>query len=394
MDVLIPLAATSNNNFLELKLALRSLVQCKDVGTVYVITTGNIPWLQNAVVVKIDDPCTNNKDKNLIRKVQLTLQLYPEIQDFVLFTDDYIITKPISLKDLPDVYNSRGLDQVKAYANTKWQRRLLFTLNIMRLLGKDVSCNWDSHTPIRLNRDRILDGLSTIDYLSAGANFTICTLFANLCNKSKSNGVLQEAVKSTCESSVFTVDWDKLLIGYNDAAFNNGLREILVDHFNIKSMYENDRSSYAGPVVLFTSNITNVSNLLDCVRHATRQVIVFPWDDVSENNVKDTGLSVVQRCGLSAHSVLTLAKLMSDYCMLFDGAHTYDVKYIENYVSDVAETTAVIYDPANYKGIVNNTFLTIDDINTVPDVCLTEVIDYLTETIKPSIIIKDEPERL
>lgn len=389
MDVLIPLAPTSPNNFLELRLALRSLEQCTDVGTVYIITTAKIYWLQNAKIVTIDDPFTDNKDKNLIRKIHLTLQQHPEIQDFVLFTDDYIITRPISLNDIPDVYNNRTLDNLRSAKNTKWQNRLKFTLTVMRAMGKDVSCNWDSHTPLRLNREKVLDGLAEFDYTSGGANFTLCTFLANLCDKTKENGVLQDLVKSTCESSTFTVDWNKLLIGYNDAAFNNGLKEILLNKFNKKSIYENSNACYGGPVVVFLTNVTNTNQLTTCIRNAKYPIILLPWDSVSEKAIKGLKQTSIHRYGLSAHNTLMLAKLMAAYSVLFDGNYSYDDFYLDNYVSETAEVSAVIYEPSVHKGIVNNTLLRSEDMVEVPDATLIEVFEHLVDNIRPSILVRE-----
>ena len=394
MDILIPLAATSNNGFLELKIALRSIAQCSDVGNIYIITQAKIPWLKNVIVVPIDDPFTDNKDKNLIRKVHLTLQQYPEIKDFVLFTDDYVITKPVSLNDIPDVYNSRTLANLRSVNNTKWQNRLKFTLSIMQLMGKDVSCNWDSHTPMRFNSEKILNGLENIDYLSGGANFTLCTLLANLCDKTKENGVLQDTVKSTCESQHFRIEWDKLFVGYNDSAFLHGLKEVLLARFPDKSIYESDHAYYVGPVAVFLTNVSDTTQLVKCIKNSYNPVILLPWDHISSSAVSKLKEHIVQRYDLSSHNFLIIAKLLASYSVLFDGSVAYDENYLFNCISEDATRATIIYEPGKHKGIVNNILVSLDDLNKVQDEELTQVFEYLADNVKPSIIIKDEPERL
>ena len=142
VDILIPLGSGSISNNDELKLALRSIDKYTDVNRVFIITTEIIPWLTNVNIVRVPDMYTNNKDKNLITKIVRTLEEYPDIDDFAFWTDDNIVTKPLKLAELPNVYNTRGLSYFKAIKDrSKWQNRLYNTLTILNLLGYDVSCN-------------------------------------------------------------------------------------------------------------------------------------------------------------------------------------------------------------------------------------------------------------
>ena len=388
MDILLPLAATSNNNFLELKLALRSIATCSDVDNIYVITTADIPWIQNVKLVRIDDPYTNNKDKNLIRKVQLTLQMYPEITDFVIWMDDFIAARPMSLRCIPDVYNNRSLASFSNDNLSKWQRRLKFTLSVFQLSGKDVSCNWDSHVPMRFNSAKVLSGLEDIDCYSGGANYTLYTLLANLCDKDRQKAVSQDLVKCTCESSEFNLNWDKLFIGYNDKAFNNGLSDRLLEKFPNKSRYEKELIQPNSLVNIFVANLTDAESFKRMLTAYTRHTMIFSWDTVSDCELSKLDVSYIASNELSTQSKLLFANMLSKYSILYDGVYEYPVNYLETSLNEDADTSAIIYEPDKHRGIVNNYFLLKTGI-TCTDSNLFNLIDTLTVTVKPSIIIRE-----
>ena len=399
MDVILPLVATSTNEYLELKIALRSLSQCSDVGKVYIVTTGYIPWIQNAVIVPIDDPVKDNKDKNLIRKIQLTLQKYPEITDFVLWMDDFVITQPMSLNDIPDVYNNRGLDLLsKLPVRTKWQERLLWTLKIFKFVGKSTDYNWDSHVPMRFNSEKVLKGLEMMDYMSSGANFTLFTLLANLCDKVKANGVLQDVVKFTCEGPVnLPIDWSKLFVGFNDKSFNAGLKTQLIEHFTEKSKYEASVLTVTDTVSAFVTNCTSTDRLFELMLNSKKRIITFPWDDVSKNTLVGSNMSCIPYNGpaLNVINMFNLSKLMSKYCIIYDGKHQYNDTYISDCLTDSADSLAVSYDPKNMSGIVNNSLVSATDVLKLANITdLNEFMLQLADLSRPSVIIKDEPERL
>ena len=390
MDVLIPLAESSSNNFLELKLALRSLAKCSDVGTIYIITTGKIPWIRDVKIVPIDDPIVNNKDKNLIRKVELTLQQFPEITDFVLWSDDYIVTKPISLNDLPDVYNNRTIETLTNISNrTKWQNRLLWTLTTLKMMNKDLGCNWDSHTPLKLNREKVLDGLDHVMYMSNGANFTLCTLLAALCDKTREHGVLQDFVKCTCESPDFVLNLDKLLVGYNDKAFNNGLKELLLRQFPDKSKYELETVDVNSALCILASNLTDLDTFKRIINGVNKHIVVFTCDATTKTTLLNSGINTIDVSDLSISNTFLLAKLISEYAILYDGLFTYPNTYINECLKDTIENVCLIYEPSKHKGIVNNILLTIKNIHSIQETDLFTAIERIADTVTPIIVIRE-----
>lgn len=389
MDVLIPLAATSNNDFLELKIALRSLAQCSDVGTIYVITKADIQWIQNVKIVPIDDPYTNNKDKNLIRKIHLTLQMFPEITDFVIWMDDFVVTKPIALNEIPDIYNNRGLGSFTKVGLTKWQARLKNTLEIFKLFNKDVSCNWDAHVPIKLNSEKILQGLNNISYLAPGCNFTLCTLLANICDKTKDKAIDQDSVKCTCESAKYVLDTSKLFIGYNDVAFNNGLKDKLLVLFHDKSRYEKTTISTNNCINIFVSNVSNKDKLVNLINAYDKPVMLFSWDDETDKTIAGMNVPIAFNADLAVNSKFLLASMTSTYTILYDGSKDYDINYINSCFDTDITNAALLYDVNNHKGIVNNTILG----NQYEQCCTTKdlfsLIDTLVEEVKPIILVRE-----
>ena len=353
VDILIPIGTGSKNNNAELRLALRSIAKHTDVNRVFIITTAEIPWLQNVNIVKVGDPYTNNKDKNLINKVIKTLQQNPDIDDFVFWSDDQVITKDIKLADLPKVYNNRSLDFFNGLEKkSKWQRRLMDTLSILKLIKYDVSCNWEAHVPELYNSKKILEGIANIAWEGAAGNYTICTLFAYLCGYRKELGVNQEEVKNTYESFNPNVKFDKLYIGYNDTGFSSGVRKALFKHFKDTCKYESsscdfDRSgTYVGAlkrVSILAKNVNdnNIDKFCNDIKYDGDKVI-FALDTASYKIIKDNALPVCYiPCKdnvdlITFTHALNVAKYLSNYCVVLDGDYAYPDNYIKDNLNNLS----------------------------------------------------------
>ena len=343
VDILIPLGSGSISNNDELKLALRSIDKYTDVNRVFIITTEIIPWLTNVNIVRVPDMYTNNKDKNLITKIVRTLEEYPDIDDFAFWTDDNIVTKPLKLAELPNVYNTRGLSYFKAIKDrSKWQNRLYNTLTILNLLGYDVSCNWDAHTPALYNRQKILDGIKSIDWAGSAGNYTISTFFAYLCGFKKDNAIVQDEAKRTYEHPPKEVTFDKLFIGFNDNGFLGNLREALFKEFDEPSKYELKGPLHNNKTGVLVKNVNkdNVSNILKIINNVE---VVIALDDTSYNTLKnnDIHVSYIPTTGLNILQIvkvaLNVASCLVEYCAIIDGNYNYKDNYIQDNISNLNE---------------------------------------------------------
>lgn len=236
LDLVIPLGIGSKHGNDELRILLRSVERnVRDIGRVVVVTQAVPDWLQNAVVVKCGDPLKHNKDGNLIRKVLTALDKLDIRGKFCLSADDAVFFKEIRLADCPLLFNSRGRDEFDANGK-RWHRRMVRTFMFFGLQGCNLNHNYEVHAPQVFDADLIRKVIPTVDYQS-DIGYCIYTLFRGMCHET--GGVEQSPYKDTIEEeNQVDAPLDKLFVGYNDTAFDAGLRERLFGIFSEKSKYE------------------------------------------------------------------------------------------------------------------------------------------------------------
>ena len=236
-DIVFTLAsAKSPTNNDELRIALRSIdTYAQGLGDVYLVTDNPPEWVTNVKILNVPDSYTNNKDANLITKILRACDVAELSDKFIYWSDDQVLTSSVNLSELSPVYNPRGIKEFKS-ATSKWSRRMLNTLNVVKKFGGDVSCNWDSHVPQPIHKQKFKDAMSKVDFISL-PGLCINTAYFGLVNEQKK--IIQSSVKATYETSgTCTYDMSKMFIGYNDNGFNSGLREALLDKFSKPCKYE------------------------------------------------------------------------------------------------------------------------------------------------------------
>ena len=251
VDVVVPLGVCSaGGKDEELKILLRSLAEnATGWDRAWIVATRTPGWLREddrLRVVPMDDPFRHNKCANILRKLREGLRRTDK-GEVVISCDDIAVCQPLDLSALPPVYNARDIECVErdAAGSGKWTKKLLAT---MRRFGMTRG-NWDSHVPQRWPvaaaqsiidateaewavEDREDKGLG----LSSGS-----VVFGHVfCGTIPQGAVDQNTAKETVESedAVRRVKLDRWFVGWNDAGWTGGLREVLFGRFPEKSQWE------------------------------------------------------------------------------------------------------------------------------------------------------------
>ena len=393
-DIIIPLGPGSKFNNDELRISLRSVEKNLDVDKVYVATTMDIPWLKNVIKVPLDDPWDNNKDKNLIYKVVKTLEMYPEIDKFYFWSDDFVILQRIGSNHV-NIYNDRSLDYFKANPpTTKWQKRLANTLNILKVYGYDASVNWDSHTPLLLSSKDIVSRATLFEYDSFAANYTVCTLLAFINGLTKKDGIHQDLVKVSYESEFKgEIDTRFKYLGHNDLAFSTGLREKLFELFPDCSKYEGIESNSQYGISILVKNLKNVYNLINIIKNISLKPFIFPLDKQSAETLAVSPVKAVimntftDTIPESIRISTTAATALAKYSIIVDGDTAYSDTYIKDSIDEINNAAMFIDDADHNKVLLLNE--AVKDIATNDTPTYDAYTDKLKNRIKPIVIVNN-----
>lgn len=237
VDIVFTLAGeNSRTDNEELRIALRSIEKhAKDLGNVYIVTDNAPKWLDNVNIIHAHDIYTDNKDANLITKL-LKACVCDKISDrFMYWSDDQVLTSDISLKHTIPVYNDRGIDHFSS-SSSRWGTRMRHTLELVRDMGGDASCNWDSHVPQPIDKIMFSHIMGSLDFSTQPG---LCVNTAYFGIKGEAKQCCQSSVKLTYENTdTARYDFNKVFVGYNDEGYFAGLREALLAKFPDKSKYE------------------------------------------------------------------------------------------------------------------------------------------------------------
>ena len=393
-DIIIPLGPGSKFNNDELRISLRSVEKNLDVDKVYVATTMDIPWLKNVIKVPVDDPWDNNKDKNLIYKVVKTLEMYPEIDKFYFWSDDFVILQHIGSNHI-NIYNDRSLDYFKANPpTTKWQKRLANTLNILKVYGYDASVNWDSHTPLLLSSKDIVSRATLFEYDSFAANYTVCTLLAFINGLTKKDGIHQDLVKVSYESEFKgEIDTRFKYLGHNDLAFSTGLREKLFELFPDCSKYEGIEANDSYGVSFLVKNLKNIDILTKIIKNTNLKPFIFTLDSQSAETIAAATINATvlntftDTVPESIRISTTAATALAKYSVIIDGNTDYTTTYIKDSIDEAGNASMFIDDADHNKVLLLNE--AVKDVTTNTVSTYEEYINKLKAIVKPIIIVNN-----
>ena len=100
-----------------------------------------------------------------------------------------------------------------------------------------LNCNFDSHVPVTMQKTLFKKIMQDADYTQE-PGYCINTLYYGMAGLQ--GGIKQKVIKYTAESSkkLNCLPLDKLFLGYNDAAMQSDLPQLLQEHFKEKCKSE------------------------------------------------------------------------------------------------------------------------------------------------------------
>lgn len=254
VDLVVPLGAGSKHEDLELRYLLRSAqANFARLGRVWVV--GECPrWLdtREARHVPMADEFGDNKDGNLIRKI-LRACAEPELSaQFVRASDDQVFWRPVEVADLLPVEGEELLGHRWAwFQQDRWHRRMLNTMLTLLRAGVPDPRNRDTHMPVLYRKAGFSAVMRSVEEVwSVAPGCCVNTLYLNLDRGAGYNRTAYGQLKVSFEGGelcVLPFQVRKTLkaagegvkfLGYNEAGFSDGLREVLSEAFPEPSRYE------------------------------------------------------------------------------------------------------------------------------------------------------------
>lgn len=226
IPVIIPLGCGSTHHNDELRFLLRSLERnAIGLGTIYIATIYKPSWLKESdglVVVPIKDIYKDNKDANLFEKTLRTIEKH-NIGDFVFTADDAAFLKPIELCSIPVIHNHRPNSLFYCDKPSKWQRRVMNTLEWAKGMGVELPHNLECHCPQLFDGRKLLEGMKDVDYVSQPGLviYTTWRVVTGSWQESDRQAGWKWTFETPMDESVTTMAEGELVsrafIGYNEA---------------------------------------------------------------------------------------------------------------------------------------------------------------------------------
>ncbi len=235
-DIVIPLSSGSRYDDLELRMALRSIAcYAFNTGNIYIVSAAPPEWLNNVNILNIADTHKHNKDANIIDKLLAAADLPALSENFIFWSDDQLALHRFDLSRLPVSCNLR---KYKHFSSDRiWHRRMRNTFEYLQKNNIKLNCNFDSHLPMPMKKELFKKIMQDADY-AREPGYCINTLYCGMAGYR--GGIAQNQIKYTVETSekINKLPQDKLFLGYNDAAMQSDLPQLLQEHFKKKCKYE------------------------------------------------------------------------------------------------------------------------------------------------------------
>lgn len=235
-DIVIPLGTGSCRNNFELRMALRSIARyAVNAGNIYIAASALPDWVCQVKTLLVPDRHKHNKDANIIEKILAAVNLPELSENFVFWSDDQLALNNFDAGNLPISCNPR---QYKDFDSKKiWHRRMRNTFDYLLKNNIKLNCNFDSHVPVTMQKTLFKKIMQDADYTQE-PGYCINTLYYGMAGLQ--GGIKQKVIKYTAESSkkLNCLPLDKLFLGYNDAAMQSDLPQLLQEHFKEKCKYE------------------------------------------------------------------------------------------------------------------------------------------------------------
>ncbi len=234
MDVVIPLSSGSYWDDKETMYALRSLEKnFKDLGQVYIV--GHKPkWIANINHIECEDEQTENKGKNIIKKLLYACNS-PQISNSFLFvSDDQLMLKPMEAKQIKPYY----VYDLKNFAfsgnNRFWMQCLKNAKEVLEKEG--LYCfNYEPHCPMIIRKEKFRKAMDKYDW-----RHTFFPTLSLYFNQRKKHEQLPDNYRVFYANELHDLSlMDKCYFaGYDDMALSVKFQNKLQEMFPTKSKYE------------------------------------------------------------------------------------------------------------------------------------------------------------
>lgn len=237
IDIIIPYCKEINWNDNQLRYCLRGIDDnFESKRNVYLV--GYSPdWIQNVISIPHGDRWKKNKDANIIEKILFVLNNYDVSEEFLFISDDQTFLSPL---DKPEYLWWEDLKNRDWSKTNRWVNRLKNTYNKLKELGK-TTFNYDTHIPVLINKKEFLRVMSSFEWGIEGGGYTINTLYFNniqIEGKKLENQKVsfESPVKDT--SQIRKMFEGKSYLGWNDNGLTDELKQVIMETFKNKSIYE------------------------------------------------------------------------------------------------------------------------------------------------------------
>lgn len=290
MDIVLPLGTGSKYDNVESRMALRSIKSnFIQLGSIFVVCDELPSWMTNVIHVKCGDVSKSGKDAILINKVLEACKRTELSENFMFWSDDQVLVKPMFIDDVVPVAATM---RIETMGDTKWNKRLKNTKLFLESKNKPTQ-NWESHVPQPYNKSKFVEVMSGIDY-DVDIGYGINTLYFNMIDQKPS--VLESQCKLTLEGGKLCCKGipgavqNKTWIGYNDNGLQNGLLDYLNKIFPKPSAFEKTSDSTIIPQT--ASMPKSLFNAIDIYNHKDKVLAHFPalsqyYDDIERKKLSN-----------------------------------------------------------------------------------------------------------
>lgn len=238
MQIFIPLANTSHNNYLELRYALRSFQKYLHQIDEVFIYGGHPSWITNVNHYRfgdIDHP--RYKEHNIYKKTRAAC-LNPDIKDDFLFcNDDHFLLSNYRGELFPYYYHQSLNDTLHRKGGMDpYKYTIIYTMQ--HLLGKGVTTHdFDVHCPIMFNKEKFLKFVGGMNW-ERPFGYCIKSIYANQAGIAPVKYADLKFRQHLSQKEIFTQIKGREFFSTDDRLMTEDMITVLNKRFPKPSIYE------------------------------------------------------------------------------------------------------------------------------------------------------------
>ncbi len=181
---------------------------------------------------------------------RLSMQQFPELgEQFVIASDDHYLLRPVAFEDFGP-YILQELSEVKERGTSPWQLKLWRTYDLLVHMGYPTA-NYESHTPMRVDREKYLRMAALFINVEAAAqhdNQSYCPATAYWNVIGDQGRAPRQALpyrigftryhRYRRKSKIISQLRDKTFLFHNDSGLTSALKSVIGDLYPDKSRFE------------------------------------------------------------------------------------------------------------------------------------------------------------